>query len=141
MKQVDESVPLTKENLDKILEYLPYFQNRSNNFYEFIDSNKNPNELFQFPYYKYSDKVIEFEKELYNQNFITNFRWTKGARKAAKYSLDKKSLYKVNLEEIRKLLTTILKQNEVVEGLLAEVIETGFMCRILERIKEIREEL
>jgi len=141
MNQVDESVPLTKENMDKILEYLPYFQNRSNKFYDFIDSDSESDKLFQFPYYKYSDKVIEFEKELYNQNFITTFRWTKGSKKAAEYSVGKQSLSKAKLEDIRKLITTIIKQNGVIEGLLAEVIETGFLCKILERLKEIKEEL
>lgn len=141
MNPVDESVPLTNENIDKILEYLPYFQNSSNKFYEFIDSNNNSNELFQFPYYKYSDKVFEFEKELYTQRFIINFRWSSWIRKAAKYSVEREQLLIADLGDIRKLLTVAIKQNEVFEGLLAEVIDSGFMLRILERLKAIREEL
>ncbi len=56
---IEESRLPNIHNIDKLLDYLPYFKDTKNHYSELI--NKPP----QIPFYSYSDMVMKFYKSLY----------------------------------------------------------------------------
>jgi ADP-ribosyl-[dinitrogen reductase] hydrolase len=122
-------------NIDKLLEYLSYFDNRENNFFELI--NKPP----QIPFYSYSDMVMKFYKSLYNENMIKMFDWSKWGSEAKKYINDPLKLEKADLPTIQKLFTTIIRADRFSEGLLGDMIDDGVILNLLVRLEQIREEI
>ena len=73
---IEESRFPNMHNIDKLLGYLSYFNNRENNFFELI--NKPP----QLPFYSYSERVMAFYKSLYDENMIKMFDWSKWGSEA-----------------------------------------------------------
>jgi hypothetical protein len=122
-------------NIDKLLEYLSYFDNREHNFFELI--NKPP----QIPFYSYSDMVMAFYKSLYDENMIKMFNWSKWGSEAKKYINDPLKLEKADLPTIQKLFTTIIRADRFSEGLLGDMIDEGVILNLLIRLEQIREEI
>ena len=122
-------------NIDNLLEYLPYFKNPENNFFEPV--NKPPQLLF----YSYSDIVMAFYKSLYEENMIKMFDWSKWSSEAKKYFYDPIKLKKADLPTIQKLFTTIIRADRFHEGLLGDMIDDGVILNLLVRLEQIREEI
>ena len=72
-------------DIDALLEYLPYFQDENNKFYQIID--KPP----QIPYSNYSETVDTFHHGLYQRNMILDFDWTQWINEGEKY-MEKREL-------------------------------------------------
>ena len=132
---IEESRIPNIHNIDKLLEYLPYFKDTGNHYSELI--NKPP----QIPFYSYSDMVMAFYKSLYDENMIKMFDWSKWGSEAKKYLNDPLKLEKADLPTIQKLFTTIIRADRFNEGLLADMIENGTILNLLVRLEQIREEI
>lgn len=135
---VEESVPLTKENIDNILKYLPLLEDKANKFYSEVSQDESG--AIVLPFYVMTGIGLKFYDDLYKEGFVTKFRWMDWIE-AEEYSASDEKLSKADLKDIRRLLTTIVRQDRFCEGLLEEVIENGLMLKILKRLKEIREEI
>lgn len=122
-------------NIDNLLEYLPYFKNRENHFFELI--NKPP----QLPFYSYSEMVMIFYKSLHEENMIHMFNWSKWSTEAKRYFNDHSILKKADLTTIQKLFTTIIRADRFSESLLGNMIEDGVILNLLVRLDQIREEI
>jgi len=122
-------------NIDNLLEYLPYFKNRENHFFELI------NKPHQLPFYSYSEMVMIFYKSLYDENMIKMFDWSKWGSEAKKYFTDPLKLEKADLPTIQKLFTTIIRADRFSEGLLGDMIDDGVILNLLVRLEQIREEI
>ena len=122
-------------NIDKLLEYLPYFKDTENQFSELI--NIPP----QIPFYSYSKMVMAFYGSLYNENMIKMFNWSKWGSEARKYFEDPLKLEKADLPTIQKLFTTIIRADRFSEGLLTDMIDDGVILILLVRLEQIREEI
>ena len=122
-------------NIDKLLEYMAYFDNKENNFFELI--NKPP----QIPFYSYSLMVMAFYKSLYDENMIKMFNWSKWGSEAKKYFNDTSKLEKADLPTIQKLFTTIIRADRFNEGLFGDMIDDGVILNLLVRLEQIREEI
>ena len=132
---IEESRFPNIHNIDKLLEYLSYFNNRENNFFELI--NKPP----QLPFYSYSERVMAFYKSLYDEHMIKMFDWSKWGSEAKKYFNDPLKLEKADLPTIQKLFTTIIRADRFNEGLLGDMIENGTILNLLLRLEQIRKEI
>ena len=132
---IEESRIPNIHNIDKLLEYLPYFKDTGNHYSELI--NKPP----QIPFYSYSEIVMAFYKSLYDENMIKMFDWSKWGSEAKKYLNDPLKLEKADLPTIQKLFTTIIRADRFNEGLLADMIENGTILNLLVRLEQIREEI
>ena len=122
-------------NIDKLLEYMPYFGNKENNFFELI------NKPSQFPFYSYSKMVMAFYKSLYEENMIKMFNWSHWGSEAKEYFNDPLKLEKADLPTIQKLFTIIIRADRFSEGLLGNMIDDGVILNLLVRLKQIREEI
>lgn len=139
MTWVEESVPLTRENIDNILKYLPLLEDKDKKFYREAPQDK-PG-VVVLPFYVLTAIGHNFYEDLYKEGFVTKFRWMDWIAEAGEYSANDEKLSKADLMDIRRLLTIIVRQDRFCEGLLEEVIESGFVLKILKRLKEIREEI
>lgn len=123
------------QNMDILLEYLPYFKNSENNFYSLISK---PGQL---PFYDYSEEVMDFYKVLYNENMIRMFNWNKWSGEARRYFDNPELISSADLLTLQKLFTTIIRADRFCEGLIADKIDDKTFLKLLMRLKEIRDEL
>jgi hypothetical protein len=139
MTWVEESVPLTKENIDNLLKYLPLFEEKANKFY--VEAPQDKPGVVVLPFYLLTGIGLKFYEDLYKEGFVTKFRWMNWIAEAGEYSANDEKLSKADIMDIRRLFTIIVRQDRYCEGLLEEVIESGLVLKILRRLKEIREEM
>ena len=127
MKNKDK---ITKENINKILEYIPYFEGKGRSFYS-VDKT----DMF-YPYV-YSKEVYGFEKALYDENIVIVFDWGKWQLQAEKIYNEPELLENADLETLRKLLTLHVRKERFCAGHLVGMIKSGHILAILERLEEI----
>ena len=121
---------ITKENINKIIEYISYFENKDNVFYS-IDS-----KYLLYPY-NYSKEIHDFEKVLYDENIVLVFDWGEWQPEAEKIYNNPDLLENADLETLRKLLTLHIRKERFYSGHLANMIKSGHILNILRRLKEI----
>jgi len=139
MSRVEESVPLTKENIDKILEYLPLLEDKTKKF--FVEAPQDKPGVVVLPAYLMTSIGLKLYEDLYKEAFVTDFKWVDWVYEAGEYSAYDEKLAKADLKDVRRLLTIIVRQDRFCEGLLEEVIGSGLMLKILKRLKAIRAEM
>src|SRR3990170_8492381 len=122
------------ENIEKVLEYLSYFEDANNDFFHISK------ELSLDPYI-YNIKVQEFIKILYAGNFIQSFDWVAWQDEAEKFATNEHMLKNADLTIIIQLFTTHIRKERFCSGHLACMIGSGHILQLLKRLKTIREEL
>lgn len=122
-------------NIEAFLKYIPYFQDTDNEFFEVISKPQ------QMPYVTYSRKVDCLFQDLYHRNMIQKFAWTQWTKEAKKYFNNPELLATVDITIIQKLFTSIIRGDRFCEGILADMIDNGFILALLMRLKDIRVEI
>ena len=130
----DQVYPNLK-NIDRILEYLDYFSNLDNEFYELID--KPP----QMPFYSYSGEVMSFYKVLYDENMVRRCKWTDWREELRKYFDEPELIGDADLLTVQKLFITIIRSDRFCEGLMADMIDRKIFLKLLIRLEDIRDEM
>lgn len=141
VKIVDESIPLKKKNIEIILNYLPYFEDENQRFFEKIKPKRESGKLVDYIYVTYSNKFMEFYTQLHEQGFVTNFNWLDFFPDADDLSSYYALLDDSDLVTLRRLFTMIVRHDNHNEGFLAEVIESGLILSMLKRLKELNKEI
>lgn len=111
-----ELTEVSKENIEKVLKYLPYFEDVNNAFYHM--DNK-----FSLDPYSYANKVQEFISTLYSGNFIQPFDWAEWQSEAQKLVTDERLLKDADITTVIKLFTTHIRKNRFCSGHLASMIK------------------
>ena len=125
---------LTKENLDRVLAYLPYFKDeKAEKFQMSAVSMSGP--------YLYDDKVVKFLTVLYQEDIIIDFDWHGWGQEAIRYFTDKELIETADLETIQKLFTTIARAEKITSGVMAEMISKGVILDLLTRLSVLGNEL
>lgn len=131
---------ITPFDIDIVLQYLPYFANPTNKFYE-IDKNPLTKPIvINIDPFIYTHEVSEFITVLYRYNFIQEFDWISWDE-SEKYQKDPNLIDDINMETIIKLLTTHVRADRFISGHLASVIDSGHILKILQRLADIRKGL
>ncbi len=141
MKIVNESVPLKKKNIEVILNYLPYFEDTSQKFFDVIKPKREEGRLVDYLYVKYSSKFMEFYRELHEQGFVTNFNWLDSTSDSDDLSTYYELLEDADLLTLRRLFTMIVRHDNHNEGFFADVIESGLLLTMLNRLKELNKNI
>lgn len=125
-------VKITKDNIDKILEFLPYFEDKSNIFSTEVDC-----------YTEYPERVTNFLRALQKENFTVHFPEYK--RREDIYSFIDRTipLSEANLGDITSIFKIMMAGERIRMGggYIADLIESGLMLKILRRLKDIRNEM
>ncbi len=136
-----EAKKVTIKDIDSVLQYLHYFADLNNKFYETDKGSFREPSVINIEPFIYSQKVSEFITALYHCNFIQEFDWTSWHDEAEKYQKHPRLIGDVDLETIIKLLTTHVRADRFCSGHLASVLDNGHLLKILERLAEIRKGL
>ena len=123
-------ISYTKE----ILQYLPYFKDKTNSFYTTQKGN-------YYDPFKYSSEVHEFIKILHKHNFIILFDHPRWQSEACKYIENPELLESADLLTLQKLLTLHIRKERFCSGHLAGAIDSGHLLKILERLQALKPEL
>ncbi|HOI76362.1 MAG TPA: DUF6508 domain-containing protein [Methanofastidiosum sp.] len=139
MPIVDESVPLTKKNIEVILNYLPYFEDKNQKFFDILMPKRDGGNIVEYIYVTYSAKFMEFYRELHEQGFVTNFNWLDSTLESNDLSHYYELLEDADIATLRKLITIIVRHDKHNEGFFADVIDSGLLLAMLNRLKELNE--
>ena len=141
MKIVDESVKLNKKNIEVILNYLPYFEDENQRFYDVIMPKRDGTNIVDYIYVTYSDKFMEFYKALHDQWFVTNFNWLDSSSHSEELSDYYDILEDADIKTLRRLFTMIVRQDKHKDGFFADVIESGLLLAMLNKLKILNDEM
>lgn len=136
-----EKVPVTKENIDKVLEFLPYFEDKSNKFFEYVPPKEVRPGVFHIGYYESSLKIMEFIIVLKEQNFLLPYNWDKDMYYILRFINGKRSISEASLLDIRKIFITLSVGEKFCEGYLANAVNSGVVLDLLKRLEEMRKEI
>lgn len=138
---VSESVPLTKKNIEVLLNYLPYFEDNTQKFFDIIMPKRDGRNIVEYIYVTYSAKFMEFYRELHEQGFVTNFNWLDSDSESEDLSHYYELLEDADILTLRRLFTIIVRHDKHNEGFFADVIDSGLLLSMLNRLKLLNEEI
>ncbi|MDD6286430.1 MAG: DUF6508 domain-containing protein [Methanobacteriaceae archaeon] len=117
------------ENVDAILEYLPYFEDTSNEFVKVENGQR-----------YYDDEADFFKDDLYQENIYKTFDNLKDwEEKGWKYINNHELIKRLDLLTIMKIVYLIMQKENTRPGFLGKLMEDGTVLTILRRLKEIRD--
>ncbi|PQO27596.1 hypothetical protein C5Y96_18895 [Blastopirellula marina] len=126
----------TIEQIDAILPYLDHFEQDG-----FVAGTHEKDSATGYPYFRRSDIVQDFVQALYDNDWVTpKFDWTEW-KDSELYIKHPESLRSVDSITVVKLFTTHVRGDRFCEGHLAAMFESGHILAILQRLREIREEM
>lgn len=116
------------DNVDAILEYIPYFEDTSN---EFMISEGRQR--------YYDDEADFFKDDLYQENIYRTFDNLKDwEEKGWKYINNHELIKRLDLLTIMKIIYLIMQKENVRPGFLGKLMQDGTVLTILKRLEEIR---
>ncbi|MFA5559857.1 MAG: DUF6508 domain-containing protein [Methanofastidiosum sp.] len=143
MSVEEESAQITKENIGKVIEFIPYFEDKANVFYILVPPREVKQGVYHVPFYDYSKNVSDFLDTLYNENFTTYYGEAKDSDYIFKFINRRIPLSEASIQDIRAIFKTILAGERLTMGggYIASSIENGLVLDLLKRLKEIKEEI
>jgi O-acetyl-ADP-ribose deacetylase len=78
---------------------------------------------------------------LYKHHWVIPFDWPAWHQEAVRYRENRGMISGADLETLRKLLTTHVREDRFAEGHLSSAFKSGEIVAILRRLKELREEV
>ena len=133
MQFAEPTGEVTSAEIDAILSFLPIFETEG---FRFGDWKTPDGEL---PWYQTSEEALRFIQSLYDNGWVVSFDWPEWTEIAGMYVKDAHKLDEADLNTIRRLLTTHVRQEKFCEGHMAQVFECGHLVAILRRLKAMRE--
>jgi hypothetical protein len=125
---------LTSADVDRLLQYLQYFQDPGSVFYHEVNG-----------YMCESEEIRNFRKALDDVGFLMVFNWSDWLMENEIYrNLDHEvasSIMNADLETLRKLMTSYIRRDRFYEGLFISVCMKGHAAHILLRLRELKDTL
>ncbi len=122
----------TREAIEAVLAFLPYFADQSNTFYE-VDTTD-----FSFDPYRYAPEVGRFQHVLYESGFLPmTFDWLAWQETAEGYVTNPDRLIDADLTTLRRLLLTHVRKERFMSGHLASMIDCGHILAVLQRLDSL----
>ncbi len=137
----DESVLPTKEQVYKILEYLPYFEDKQKSFFEFYPHKEISPSVMYLPYYTYSSVVSDFIKCLEDHKFLVFPYDHKCVRKYFSLLKGEVDSSDLSMLDIRNIFSFVVNAESFCEGQIARAIDKDIFRKMLHRLNEIIEEM
>lgn len=126
---------VTVDGLDRVLSYLPVFERQPSKLHK-VDVARSPLDP-----YSHTAEIDQFIQTLYQEGFVTPFDWTNWQQEAGAFMQHPERVQTTDLETIQKLLTTHVRTERFNSGHLAQVIQTGHILTILNRLADIRSQM
>ena len=97
-------------------------------------------ELEEIKVYQYSIAYEKLLSQLRTGGFLSEFDWLSWGRTATKYLEDDKLIEKAKLPLLRKLFTLHVKTEALKDGHLAEIVSSGHLFKLLDRLESLENE-
>jgi len=130
--------PITREQIDELLRFLPIFEDPARSFVERWDGGKHPDGTITMPFPVYRPEVLEFF------HLAAQPQWTDRKYhqpEAAKMVRDAAFIARADLDQIRTMLTFCARGERFCDGHWAEMIESGTIAKLLRRLKDLRSDV
>lgn len=134
---LDPLPPITLEQLDAVLRFLPVFEQPGYSYGEWVGLS----DAHRRPYYDSSPEVLAFLQALTREGIVAPFDWMAWSQEADRLYRDPAALATADLDTLRRLLTSHVRADRYGEGLLADMLEEGHITAILRRLAELRAEM
>jgi len=132
---VDESTPVIQQDIEAIISYLPVFERPGYSFGDVIA------EKGIIPWVDYSAEVLDLYQDLYHHHFIIDFDWPSWQNVAIDYYQNPDLIKTADLQTLRRLFTIHIRKDRFCEGHLLNVLESGHITAMLERLAKIYESM
>jgi len=121
----------SRESIERVLTFLPYFVENRDTTVCVSDSADwfDPCEL--------APEVYAWIQTLYDEGFVQSFDWPERQNEAKRFFEVPGRLGAPDIATIQKLLTTHVRKDRFFAGHLADIIESGHILAILQRLQEI----
>jgi hypothetical protein len=123
------------EQIDAILAFLPEFERN-----DFVASRVEIRPGC-FPFHVYAEEVEQFLSALYENGFVSRFKWSDWQEEARQYFAQPELLRTADIQVIRKLITLHVRKERFCEGHLSVMIKSGHIAALLRRLKELRTQM
>ena len=128
--------PLSPQQLDRILAFLPIFERPG---YAFGAWDVPTGHL---PSWSPAPEVSDFLDTIYDTRFLVALDWEAWSEEAHRYiNGGASALAEADLLTLRKLMTAHLGADRFIEGTLADLLKTGHIPLVLRRLRQIRDGL
>ena len=127
-----------EEAVDWAVSFIERFENAEESLVTFHESEEQEDGSFQTPFYVRSPIVTEFVGGLDEKGLVVPFDWPAWSDTADSYIRNPESLLDASADVCIKLLTLHIRADRFTEGHLAQMLESGHITAILNRLREIR---
>jgi len=126
--------PLTTDDLDALLSFLPTFDAEGFRFATFRRSEGN-----SIGGWDYGPEAIAFIEAAYAHGFVCSFAWPAWASTDGRRIMENtREIERVDLATLRRLFTTWIRGDRFCDGALATVYESGAVRCALDRLEVLR---
>jgi hypothetical protein len=123
----------TKELAALVGKYLPALREHSGKRTEFKGGGTEPDGTILLAYPCYPPGVDAFLDECVERKVVFPFDWPQFHERAAEL-IAEGGIECASVEELRRLLTTFVRQERFGPGVIGEMVESGVLLRVLERL-------
>ena len=139
MSLPEESQPITADNIDAILKFLPEFEQEGCEFGHMTLMEQTPDGAFVLPDCVLGKTGSRFFHALYENGWVVDFDWPSWQDQAEQYYLHPEKLQLVDINTIRRLLTTHVRKDRFCGGHLLSAFKSGHLTEVLRRLQAIRQ--
>ena len=129
-----------RESLEALAAYVDRFEALEFRFGEWDSPEDGPDGEFTMPMFLFSDEAAAFVRACYEHGWVSaDFDWPawKETEEASQLGECPQALSMATMEQLRRLLTVVLRQDRFVEGSLEGHYESGLLTRIVRRAKDL----
>jgi len=126
-----------KPRLDNLAAFLPAFEARGFEFATMEGGSKDGT----MPWSRLSEDAARFVQTAYDDGWVSpEVDWPSWIEtdEARRLRDDPAAIEAATVEQLQKLLTTVIRQDRFVTGALASAFETGLLTAILRRVEQLR---
>jgi Family of unknown function (DUF6508) len=127
-----------RSRIEAVIRFLPIFEAIGpNDFARIIHSSDATEEEPTIGHLKYHPAVYEFMQACYENGLVLSFDWGAWAVEARRYMGDPVLVASASLVTCVKLLTAHLRAERFCDGHLQEVLRSGHISAILQRLQQL----
>ncbi len=134
--------PISTDDLRVLAVWAPTLASPRLDFGHWVHTETGADGVMRMPWYDYSPDARRFMVDINRAGFVQPFDWMAWASTPAVQALiaDPRGVATVEAEDLRRLLTAIIRGDRFVEGHVAGAFESGMLVAIARRAEAILQE-
>jgi hypothetical protein len=137
-RKVMAIAPITPDAIDALVRFLPGLASPGFSAGTWRGGEEDADGVIHMPWFELSDDARAFVAELGRGGWVYAFDW-RAWEDEARRLMEPDGLEHADVEDLRRLFTTLVRSDRFVEGQLAWAFESGLVVRILRRLCELQQ--